>query len=201
VIDGDTVTVATGAVVVPVHHAAPPDAEELYGPAPLAPFPRGLWPWLAGAAVLALALLAALAAWRRRRRRAAPSPTPLAPAEEALGRLDALVASGATGGRAYFFELADALRTYLARTTGVPARELTTRELAHALSRIDPPLPEDARAAALRALRLADLAKFAGASPPADDALRDARLAVEAAEAERRRRSADHSASDPPATP
>lgn len=181
---GDTTAVTTPVGWVGVRSLVPEDATEPKDLLPLADFPRPLWPW-ALAALLALLLLA-LVLWWRRRRRAAPV---LAPHEEVTQRLDVLAASTlGPDAKPYYVELSDALRTYLARTLGVPAREQTTAELLADLGRRPAEVPEAARDDLAYVLRLSDLVKFAGFRP--DDgthqrAVELARVAVGVIEAER----------------
>jgi hypothetical protein len=183
--DGDTTTVASPVGFVGVRSLVSDDAEP-YPLAPLAEFPRAWGPWLL-AALAALALIAALWWWLRRRRRSVPTPA-LPPHDEVVQRLDTLAAAKPTEASAvkpFYVELSDALRTYLARTLGVPAREQTTRELLGTLRRHDD-ISDDARDAFGSVLRLADLAKFASVRHGAathETALARAREAVAAVEA------------------
>jgi hypothetical protein len=184
----DTTTVASPNAWLGVRSLVPEDTEEVQPIAPLADFPRAWGPWLL-AALVVLALAAALWWWLRRRRRAAPLAA-LPPDEEVAVRLDALGRSLPAipeDVKPFYIELSDALRTYLARTLGVPAREQTTHELLYTLAR-----REDVSEAALErlssVLRLADLAKFAGARPTPEEhetALANAREAVAVVESAR----------------
>ena len=184
---GDTTAVASPVGYVGVRSLIGDDAEP-YPLAPLADFPRAWGPWLL-AALAVLALAAALWWWLRyRRRRTAPTSS-LPPHEEVVHRLDTLAASLPTSPKAvkpFYVELSDALRTYLARTLGVPAREQTTRELLGTLARHDD-VSAEAHDAFGFVLRLADLAKFASVQPSAEahetalDRAREAVAAVEAA--------------------
>ncbi|MEP0546676.1 MAG: DUF4381 family protein [Rhodothermales bacterium] len=181
---GDTTTVASPIAFVGVRSLVPAENPEPKGLAPLADFPRAWGPWLL-AALAVVALLAALWWWRERRRNRPVPTSVLAPDDEVRHRLDALAAALPTSAatvKPFYVELSDALRTYLARTLGVPAREQTTRELLATLAR-----REDAPADALDpldfVLRLADLAKFASVQPGAaahETALARAREAVAA---------------------
>ncbi len=185
---GDTTTVASPVAFVGVRSLVPAENPEPKGLAPLADFPRAWGPWLL-AALAVLALLAALWWWLDRRRNR-PTPTSaLPPDEEIRHRLDALAAALPTSADAvkpFYVELSDALRTYLARTLGVPAREQTTRELLATLARRPDDAPPDALDPLDFVLRLADLAKFASVQPGAEaheTALARAREAVTALEA------------------
>ncbi len=181
----DTTTVASPAVFVGVRSLVPADAEEPHGLAPLADFPRAWGPWLL-AALAVLALGTALWWWLHRRRNR-PVPTSARPPdEEVLHRLGALAAALPTSPadvKPFYVELSDALRTYLARTLGVPAREQTTHELLSALARRPDDIPDSALEHLSSILRLADLAKFASVQPDAEaheTALARAREAVAA---------------------
>ena len=178
----DTVDVPTGVAVVPVRSALRGgDAE----PAPLGPpdpFPGLLPVWIALGLVAALALAAGawmLARWRRRGRPAAPRAEPFPEATSALDALGAAAPAERTLGAR------QALRVYLGRRLGLPALESTTDEIVQALAR-DARVPDDARAAARRALALADLVAYAGYAPEpatADGAVDTARTAIAGIEA------------------
>ncbi|MDX1419584.1 MAG: hypothetical protein R3181_06410 [Rubricoccaceae bacterium] len=184
--EGDTVEVATGTRAVPVRSELFSMESELLPPLPPEPFPRP-WPLYAliGAAVL---LLLGLVWWavRRRRRRSTPAAGGAAPYPEALSRLDALGDPQAPGAvKPHYVELSALLRRYLARSLGLPALELTTRELVHALRR-DARLPDAAVSAVRGTLRLCDLVKFADLRPNAEAhgaARAKAREALDAVEA------------------
>lgn len=107
------------------------------------PFHFGVprWAWL-----LAALLAAAAAAWYAwRRRRAGPGGAagggegpPLPPYENALRRIDRLLASGTWDGAApknFYAELSDIYRSYLSEECGVDARLMTTTDLLKALNR------------------------------------------------------------------
>ncbi len=182
---GDTTVVASPSGFVGVRSLVPPAAAEPKGLAPLAEFPRASGWWLA-----ALGVLAALAGlwWWLRRRRHRPEPVSvLPPRDEVAARLDALDAALPQTEEAvkpFYVELSDALRTYLARTLGLPAREQTTAELTTALAARDE-VPDAACTRLASVLRLADLAKFAEVVPDAgthETALARAREAVAAIE-------------------
>ena len=184
---GDTAEVAAPSAFVGVRSVVPADAEEPKGLAPLAEFPRAWGPWLV-AALLVLALLGALAWWLRRRRGAPTDTATLPPHEELVVRLDRLSAARPDTPAAvkpFYVELSDALRTYLARSLAVPARELTTVELLAVLDGNEH-VPPESRAALADVLRRADLVKFAEVVPETaahETALARARQAVEPIEA------------------
>ena len=137
---------------------------------PLAGTPAPRWPWLAFAAVVGLAL------WLRRRLRHRPPPaTPRVAATSPVGRsaleeaLDCLAAIERERWPArgeidrHYEAVANVVRDFVARSEHLPARELTTSELLHALARRDSPLPGLDRCHHL--LAAADLVKFAAARP------------------------------------
>jgi hypothetical protein len=147
-----------------------PDAPRRWG---------GLWILLGAAAVSATAWLVV----RSRARRPAAAPEPVAPPlpppappdpyTAALLRLEAIEAErwAARGEVARHYEaVADALRGYLEKAYGIPARERTTTELVWSLS---PRLVEGgARRRVQDVLGDADLVKFAKLRPDADEAAR-----------------------------
>lgn len=182
---GDTTEIATPLAFVGVRSVVPADAEEPKGPAPLAEFPRAWGPWLV-AALLVLLLLAGVWWWLRRRRRL-PADTSSLPAHDEvlvrLGRLDASRPDTPDAVKPFYVELSDALRTYLARSLGVPAHEVTTRELLGLLEGSEH-VPSESRAALAEVLRRADLVKFAEFVPDEHETtLARARQAVEPIEA------------------
>jgi len=120
---------------------------------------------LAGAALLLAVLIALLLrTWLRGRRKsqALEAPAPPEAPEALLARaLDDLEREVAGLPRDVFYErLAQALRSYAAASAGVPAADLTTRELDRELAR-RPHVSPEGREALIAALRRADLAKFA----------------------------------------
>lgn len=183
----DTTVVASPSAFVGVRSLVPRDAAEPKGLAPLAEFPRAWGPWLM-AALLVLALAVALWWWLRRRRNRPMQTSTLPPQEEIAVRLGALAESlphAPETVKPFYVELSDALRTYLARTLGVPALEQTTRELMSTLADYRTEVPEPAHKRLASVLRLADLAKFAEVQPDPsthETALARAREAVAAIE-------------------
>lgn len=183
---GDTTEVATPSAFVGVRSGVPAEAEEPKGLAPLAEFPRAWGPWLV-AALLVLALLAGIWWWLRRRRSPADTSA-LPPHEEVVVRLDRLDAArpgNPDAVKPFYVELSDALRTYLARSLGVPAHEVTTRELLTLLERNEH-VPDESRDGLADVLRRSDLVKFAEVVPDEaahETALARARQAVEPIEA------------------
>lgn len=142
--------------------AAPAEALALRPPAP--PVPLLVPTWAPAAWALAVAAAAVLALLARRlwrvRARAAAEPAPPEPPDERLARrLDALAARREPA-REHFFELSAIVREWVGGTTGLPAPELTTAELADRLA-----AEGDARVngpALVAFLETADLVKFAG---------------------------------------
>lgn len=154
----------------------PPGEQPLKDIKPLAPVGRfNPLPWV-GAALAALVLL--LAGWRWRRRRTAPvvavaeeaAPPPPTALEEALRRLDDIVAAGylARGEvDAHYAAIAGVLHEYFLTTAAIEPGATTSRILA-ALARLPDADPLRARTAAL--LSAADLVKFARVRPSAEQA-------------------------------
>ncbi len=177
----DTVSAASGVVVLPVRSLIRGGDTT---PAPLGPpddFPGLLPVWLAlGALALVLAGVGAwlFLRWKRRARPALPRTEPFPEATAALDALPESPTERALGAR-------EALRVYLARRLGLPALESTTDEIDAALAH-DARVPSDARDATRRVLALADLVAYAGIAPSparADEAATEARTAVGAVEA------------------
>ncbi|MFT4606282.1 MAG: hypothetical protein ACI9W4_003032, partial [Rhodothermales bacterium] len=136
----DTTFFASIPGFLPVRSVVPEDAEDIQDLAPLVEFPRAIWPWVLGV------LLAGLIFWYFFLRKVPEDeldgrPEYVEPAEppfdEAMRRFQALgsVAPDSDGIKPYFVELSDIVRTYIARRTPVPARELTTGELLAELRR------------------------------------------------------------------
>lgn len=132
------------------------------------------WPaWMLALAVLAVAAVGAGGVWLYGRGRGgAVEPLPSAPPHErALALLDrARRLDPATPGDlvSFYALIAEALRGYLAAVSPLWGVELTTSEL---VERLPAGLPDDERATAVRILAAADLVKFAGRRPAADEAL------------------------------
>lgn len=132
------------------------------------PFHFGVPRW---ALLLAALLAAAAAAWwwhKRRRAAAAGLPDeggegpPLPPYENALRRIDRLLASGTWDEAApknFYAELSDIYRSYLAEECGVDAQLMTTTDLLKALNRKK--LRADVIAGSRAFSGKADLVKFA----------------------------------------
>ena len=191
--DADTLTAASEPFFVPVISLVPADAQDIRDLAPLAEFPRPMWPWaLLGAVAL---ILAALAVYHHRTRAPEEEPPPVtsappppaSPYREAVERLRRLETLDPEEAKPYYVELSETLRTYLSRRLGVSAMEETTSELVYELKRfaergqVAESVVEEVRAV----LTLADFVKFADARPPAPrgrEALARARTAVQTVE-------------------
>lgn len=186
----DTALFASVQGFLPVRSVVPDDAEDIRDLAPLAEFPRALWPW-----ILALIVIAAVFWWFFFRKREQviripePEPEPAEPPfQEAMRRLGHLSREEiqAMAPKPYFVELSDIVRTYLARRTAVPARELTTNELVGQL-RKRPLIRAERVDEVRRLLTVADLVKFADQRPPVERVrglLEEARASIERTEAE-----------------
>lgn len=134
--------------------------------APIVDVPVRVWPWILGGIVVLIAGVVFIRWWRRRRDADGEEPAAeiRSPVEEARRRLQALSShpmQRPDEQKAYAVELADILRTYLARRLGLPARERTTREIMLELQRHE--VRPDAHDAARDVLTLSDRIKFARA--------------------------------------
>ena len=191
----DTTIQSAPARTVTVVSVVGPDAKGMHGVAALAPFPQPWWTWALLAAAVT-GLLAGLAyLWWRRQSDDAPAPvqrvpdddqTPYEAATSWIRQLeDSYDLTDPDAVKPFYVELSNALRIYLARELGVTALEHTTREVVDTLEE-RPDVPSAATSRIQAVLQLADLAKFAGIRPTADDhekALREARAALDSIEA------------------
>jgi len=206
--DRDTMVAGSLPRVVPVVSVVGPDAEGLRAPALLAAFPRPVWWWglliLVGAVLLAGG---AYAWWRWQ----GPAEEALQDDEESRGayeaastRLQQLERRHPTGRqacRAFYVDLTETLRVYMAHRLGIRALERTTSEVLAAL-RERPEVGETIVRRLRAVLEQADLVKFADAQPPPEESqsvLRTAQDALDALEAARRR--AESQAPDDEAIP
>ncbi len=145
---------------------------------------RLLW-WISGALAAAGLALAGWIAWKRWRGRpvafvGAPPLPPHVRFERRLGELAAERLPQRGRKRDYFFRLSEIVREYLGAVFAVNALDLTTSELAEALSHRSAAID---RAALLRWCERADVVKFARHEPSeeeCDEALRYARELAEA---------------------
>ena len=178
--DQDTLTVATTPFLLPVRSVVPEDAEDIVDLMPIAEFPAPVWPWLLFLALL-IAAMAAFLYWFRRSPeiislgRSAPIERK-PPLEEATLRLDELERANVetdASKKAFFVELSDILRTYIARRLGPPALESTSREVTEALRELGDvgDAPESMITPVSRVLETSDLAKFAEIFPSRDRCL------------------------------
>lgn len=183
--DGDTSIVRSNTVALPVRSGVSGQENELRPPGPPFPFADPLWVsvLLASGVLVVVALL--IWHWRRSRGTRKTAAPRLAPYPEASERLAALgIPEVELAIKPFYVELSDLLRTYLSRTMGVPALELTTRELTDALA-LDERVPEAALKNFRGTLRVADLVKFADARPDAEacaTSIEKARDAIELVE-------------------
>ena len=186
----DTTRFAAIPGTVPVRSVLPEGAEDILDLAPLVEFPRTIWPWVLGL------IVAGLVFWyffvrRRPMELAREEDVYVEPAEppfdEAMRRLGTLARRppDAEAMKPYFVELSDIVRTYIARRTAVPARELSTGELIDRLG-VRPVIGTTQVSEVGRLLTAADLVKFADHRPGAEtasSALTEARDSIERTEA------------------
>ena len=137
---------------------------------PLAP----LWPWVAGAILLAVGL--AYWIWRRRRARrtpeveTAPPVPPRPPHEVAYAELERLLSSGLLEKgkvKEFYIELAEILKRYFESLFGVETFERTTSEILEALRLAR--VPSKGLALTSEFFGACDLVKFAKHLPAADE--------------------------------
>lgn len=193
---GDTAIAANRPTRLHVVSVVDPDATGLRTPAALASFPRPIWVWGAFV-VVGLVLLGGLAYawWRFRGERSESSESveqsddPYQTAVEKLQQLTRRNPNDPVTGKAFYVELTQALRVYLARRVGVKALECTTAELVTALRR-QSEIPRTAADRIQPVLERADFVKFAGAKPDPEKSqalLKEARGVLDAIEAAVRR--------------
>jgi hypothetical protein len=169
--DGVLCLAAADSIPIDVASIVPPDATlplDIAEARRLAA-PRAIWPYLVALGVA----LAAVAVVIARRRRAAAFELGSAGrpagdvALEALDRLrrSPLAANGPW--KAFYTELSDIVRRYLARRYGIDAPDLTTTEILREITRGE--ASESARVALRDVLIAADFVKFAKGSPRPED--------------------------------
>lgn len=124
---------------------------------------RRTWPWIAGSAVAALAMIGIAIWWFRRPRPAAPPPPAHEVALEALRQLVAKDYIAAGRFEAFFVEITAIVREYIERAFGLHAPEQTTEEFLAGITR--QPVVAAHRAALEPFLIAADEVKFARAVP------------------------------------
>jgi hypothetical protein len=192
----DTTVAGTFPRVVPVVSVVGPDAEGLRTPAAISAFPRPLWVWsvlvLAAAALLG-GLTYAWWRWREHGDEAPPpdeeSPGAYETAAARLQRLGRRNPSGREACKAFYVDLTETLRVYVAQRLGVRALEQTTAEVVAALRR-RPEVEERVCQRLQAVLEQADLVKFADAQPPpakSQSVLQDAQAVLDSLEAIQRR--------------
>lgn len=186
----DTMLAGSRAQRIPVVSVVGPDASQPRGLAPLAPFPQPMWPWVLLAVVVVSLIGLLIYGWKTRGADEAPAPDPVPvpevdPYDDARTRLHRLEGTDLTDDAAvdaFYVELSNVLRRYLAQELDLRALERTTGEVVAELEAH--PAVTDAAARRVRAvLELADLVKFADARPAPTDgtkALREARTALDA---------------------
>ena len=169
----DTLLGVSSPFLLPVVSLVPEDATEIKDIAPLAEFPRSIWPWIVGGLMVIAAMLG-LWWWRKKQQEGDSAlveevlETP--PYDEAVTRLTQLSAydlSDPASVKPFYIELTDILRTYVGRRTHIPALESTTRELLERLrhSAHGELVPGDVLTHIDEVLSHADLVKFADLKP------------------------------------
>jgi len=193
----DTTIQSAPARTVTVVSVVSADAKGMHGMAPLASFPQPWWTWALLALVVAGLLAGLFYLWQRRRDEPDDAPirpppddaqTPYEAATSWIRQLESYDLTDPDAVKPFYVELSNALRVYLAHELGVSALERTTREVVEALEH-RPDVPSSAASRIQAVLELADLVKFAGTRPSADDhekALREARAALDTIEASSR---------------
>jgi hypothetical protein len=170
--DGVLCLAAGDSIPIDVASIVPPDATQILdiGEAVRLAGPRVIWPYLAA---LGIALAAAAVVIVRRRRRAVAFELGSAgrpPGDVALEALAGLRRSPVAANgpwKAFYTELSDIVRRYLARRFGIDAPDLTTTEILREITRGE--ASEAARAALREVLTAADFVKFAKGSPRPED--------------------------------
>lgn len=204
---GDTTVAGTPPGVVPVVSVVGPNADALRTPAALANFPRPPWVWGLLGLLTAVVLGGGAYAWRRWRRRDGAEEGDGEATESAyeaattrLERLGRRHPSGRAAAKAFYVDLTETLRVYLARRVGIRALEQTTPDVVAALRR-RPDVPDNTVQRLRTVLEQADLVKFADARPSPEESqavLRDAQALLDALEAAQRRREAGSSDEESP---
>lgn len=173
--NADTFTAVTDPFLIPVRSVVPPDADDILDLMPIAEFPQAVWPWVVFVALLILATALFLFWYRRSpqiiellRDERSVSKSPLEEALERLDRLERASLETDTARKAFFVELSETVRTYLARRLHIPALERTSREMIEDLNHLSErnDVPSEMVPEAERLLETSDLAKFAEIYPP-----------------------------------
>lgn len=207
--DQDTTVLGTAPRVVPVVSVVPSGADGLRTPAALAAFPRSFWVWGGlGLAVMVLVGGGAYAWWRWREDpepapRTEDDPDPYGAAVTRLQHLEHRNPNDLETCRAFYVDLTQTLRVYLAKRVGVRALECTTAELVEALQR-RPEIPTEVTQRVQTVLEEADLVKFAGTQPKPEKTrriLEEAQGVLGALEAAQRRAESRASSTEAPSPP
>ena len=162
-------TAFTGDLRLTVMGAVVSDEEDIMPIKPIIEEPRNLLDfWWVFAILAALLIFFGVREYRRRQTAAPPPPAPPPPPHEvALGELNDLEQrrlwqSGQTD--EYYVVLTRILRRYLEARFGIPALEMTTRQIITALDTREG-LNREQRSELSELLQLSDLVKFARATP------------------------------------
>lgn len=195
--NGDTSVVSTPSRGVKVLSVLKKNRKGIHSVAPLASFPRPVWPWVLAALAGAVLLGAVGYYYWRDRDPSDESPsveagtlsevdqTPYEAATTWIRQLESYDLSDPEALKPFYIELANAVRVYVATELGVSALERTTPEVIEVLSD-RPDIPDEAVEQVQAVLEQADLVKFAGAQPDVEvneRVLREARSALDAMEA------------------
>jgi hypothetical protein len=187
----DSTVLFTDVIDVPVYSLVDEGREDIEDLAPIADFPRPIWPWVLGGIVALGAAIAAILAMRRKTIILDPDSgvSHASPIEEARARLAQLrgaALENQTLVKLFFVELSDTLRSFLGRRLHVAALESTTAELVRELEALDLEiLPADVPLVTGRVLAEADLVKFADQHRTAEtcrEALEETATLIEAVE-------------------
>jgi hypothetical protein len=187
----DSTVLFTDVIDVPVYSLVDEGRVDIEDLAPIADFPRPIWPWVLGGIVALGAAIAAILAMRRKTIILDPDSgvSHASPIEEARARLAQLrgaALENQTLVKLFFVELSDTLRSFLGRRLHIAALESTTAELVRELEALDLEiLPDDVPLVTGRVLAEADLVKFADQHRTAEtcrEALEETVTLIEAVE-------------------
>ncbi|NJB87325.1 hypothetical protein GGR26_003105 [Lewinella marina] len=165
-------TVYTTDLLLTVRGAIVAAEDDILPIKPIIEEPRNLWDfWWLFALLAAAGLFFGIRAYRRRQPALAPAAPPPPPAHvralEALDELERQQLWQAGRTDRYYVELTHILRAYLEERFGVPALEMTTRQITSALDRREE-LDRERAGELNELLQLSDLVKFAKATPAAE---------------------------------
>lgn len=193
----DTSVVSTPPRGVTVASVLKENRKGIHSVAPLASFPRPIWPWVL-AVLVGATLLGGLIYylwWHRQQPDQQPTSgasgtltdvnqTPYEAATAWIRQLESYDLSDSAAITPFYVELSSAVRVYIANELGVAALERTTREIVNALeARAD--VPDEAVEQIGTVLKRADRVKFAGIHPGAEvheQSLHQTRSALDAIE-------------------